>query len=57
MYVMGAGLAMACLIVACYLPRWSEAKAMPHAPSSAVLGKSVGGGSQYVKDAKAVDQV
>lgn len=38
MYVMGAGLAMSCVIVAAYQPRWSEAKAMPHAPSSANLG-------------------
>ena len=55
MYVMGAGLAVSCLIVAAYQPRWSEARAMPHAPSSAVLadGKSVLGGG----DAKAVDRV
>lgn len=59
MYVMGAGLAMAALIVASYMPRWSEAKAMPHAPSSAQLGgKSVDGGKQYTsKDVKSVDQV
>lgn len=38
MYVMGAGLAASCVIVAIYQARWSEAKAMPHAPSSANLG-------------------
>jgi hypothetical protein len=61
MYVMGAGLGVAALIVACYLPSWSESKAMPHAPSSANMGgKSVSGGSQAdvsSKDVKAVDQV
>ena len=58
MYVMGSGLAMAALIVAAYQPRWSEAKAMPHAPSSAALGgKSVEGGAQFSKDVKSVDQV
>jgi ACS family tartrate transporter-like MFS transporter len=58
MYVMGAGLAVAAFIVAAYLPRWSEAKAMPHAPSSAALGgKSVGNRDAYSKDVKSVDQV
>lgn len=38
MYVMGSGLAVAALIVAAYQPHWSEAKAMPHAPSSKSLG-------------------
>lgn len=47
MYVMGAGLAVAALIVAAYLPRWSEAKAMPHAPSSPNMDAS--------KDAKSVE--
>jgi hypothetical protein len=49
MYVMGAGLAVAALIVAAYLPRWSEAKAMPHAPSAANL--------EPAKEVKSVDQV
>lgn len=41
MYVMGAGLAVAAVIVAAYQPRWSESKAMPHAPSSPNLEKDV----------------
>jgi hypothetical protein len=48
MYVMGAGLAVASLIVAGYMPRWSEAKAMPHAPSSPNMGDNS-------KDAKSVE--
>jgi nitrate/nitrite transporter NarK len=42
MYLMSAGLFVSCIIIAIYRPRWSEMKAMPHAPSSADLwtGKS-----------------
>jgi len=44
MYVMSAGLFASCVIIAIYKPRWSEAKAMPHAPSSVNLctNKSTG---------------
>lgn len=41
MYVMGAGLAASCIIVALYQPRWSEAKAMPHAPSGVAMAADV----------------
>eukprot|EP00775_Hariotina_reticulata_P012832 gene12832-12960_t len=35
MYVMAAGLFTSCIVIGIYQPRWSEAKAMPHAASSA----------------------
>jgi MFS family permease len=41
MYVMGAGLAASCIIVAAYQPKWSEAKAMPHAPSGVAMAADV----------------
>lgn len=55
MYIMGAGLAVSCIIVGIYKPRWSEARAMPHAPSTPSLGggKSVSGDSAYGEAAAA----
>jgi hypothetical protein len=48
-YVMGAGLAVSCLIVAAYQPRWSEAKAMPHAPSQASVAANKSASAKSVE--------